>query len=767
MPGDLIHLESGDNIPADARLTQTVRFSTQEAALTGESDVAQKSATAAVREHAPLAERRSMVYAGTSVASGKAAAVVVATGMQTELGQIAGLLEKQQPQSTPLERRLDQLGKVLLTVCIGLVAIIFSLDVWRGGDLLQVFLLAVSLAVAAVPEGLPAVVTMSLALGLERMVKRHAIVRKLASVETLGSVTIICSDKTGTLTRNQMTVRELIVGDFHYRLTGEGFNPSGEFSKTLVGQRATSDFARLDSSQDADLLAALRGAVRCTTATLAKSPDQGTWTVLGDPTEGALLTAARKAGIDLDRDALPVLHEIPFESDRKAMSLVVAVDEAQKMYTKGAPEVILARSTHEQRNGQRYALDDARRLELANLAAEFAGRAMRVLGIAMRDYPAAYGGPYDETELTFLALIAMLDPPREEAKLAVERCHAAGVRAVMITGDHPDTAIAVARELRITSSDRIMTGDAIDELGDEQLQLRAGEISVYARVSAQHKKRIVDALKASGQIVAMTGDGVNDAPAVAAADIGIAMGLTGTDVTKDASDMVLTDDNFASIVNAVEEGRAIYDNIKRVVQYLLSTNAGEVLFMFFAALVGWPLPLLPIQLLWINLVTDGLPALALGMEPPGPGIMSRPPRPATEPVITRSGALRIAFYGVLFALSMGLGFAWTRWHDPANVESAQTVAFCIACFAQVLFAFGCRSEHLVLPQLGPRSNLPLLLAIATSIALQLCTVLSPLGRRLFATTAMTVDQWFLVGVLSLFPVTVLEVSKLARRPWRG
>ncbi len=767
VPGDLMQLESGDRVVADGRLVATVRLAAQEAALTGESEPVEKDAHAHLAEKTPLADRRTLIFAGTTIAAGKATAVVIATGMHTQFGRIAGLLERHQPEQTPLERRLDELGKMLMAVCLALVGIIFLLNLWRGGDLLDVFLMSVSLAVAAVPEGLPAVVTMSLALGLERMVKRHTLVRRLASVETLGSVTTICSDKTGTLTRNEMTLREVVAGGHRYQVTGAGFEPCGEFLELPQGESPPEpgqapDAEKVEVASEVDLRDALSAGARCTTARLVEANGSAPWTVIGDPTEGALLTAAAKAGLGDSAKAGEVVYEIPFESERKAMTVVVAIDGRQRMITKGAAEVILAASTHEQIAGIRRPLDDPRRGELARLAAEMAGRAMRVLAIGARDYPADAHGTYDESQLTLLALVGMLDPPREEAKAAVAKCRQAGIRPIMITGDHPGTAAAIAAEINIDSSGQVVTGAQLDACNDERLKSEVECHSVYARVSAEHKQRIVHALKARGEIVAMTGDGMNDAPAVAAADIGIAMGLSGTDVTRAASDMVLTDDNFASIVGAVEEGRGIFDNIQRVVEYLLSTNAGEVLFMFTAAMLDWPLPLLPIQILWMNLITDGLPALTLGMEPPGRDVMARPPRDAHRPVITLARGVRIVVYGALFALAISAGFAWELFSRGATIDDARTVAFCIACFGQMLFAFGCRSDHLIFWQLGPRSNRALLSAIAVSTVLQLATVLLPAGRRIFGTASLRWEQWALIAALSLVPITVLELSKLIR-----
>ncbi len=769
VPGDRVRLEAGDYVPADVRLVDSASLAVQEASLTGESVPVEKQAAAVLEPRTALADRTNMAYLGTTVTAGKAEAIVVGTGMDTEMGHIAGLLQRGEREPTPLERRLDELGKVLMVLCLVLVTIIFALQLWRGGNLVEVFLISVSLAVAAVPEGLPAVVTLALALGLERMIRRNALVRKLPSVETLGAVTVICSDKTGTLTRNEMTVREVATPTGRYQVTGVGFDTRGSFHRLSEGAppRDAADLAALpavDPQSTQDLADTLRAAARCTTVQVRESAEEGeSSSIIGDPTEAALVIAARKAGLDTDGLRDDVIHEIPFDSERKAMSVVFATPDQQQMFTKGAPEIILACSTHLKRDGQLHPLSEADRQQVLDAAAGMASSALRVLGLATRELPSDYEGPYHEEQLTFLGLVGMIDPPRDEAKAAVSRCKHAGIRPVMITGDHPATAAAIAAQLGLDDSGHVATGHDLDDAGQgDAFDELVNVTSVYARVSAEHKQRVVAALKRLGQVVAMTGDGVNDAPAVAAADIGIAMGITGTDVTKNASDMVLVDDNFATIVGAVEEGRGIFDNIQKVVQYLLSTNVGEVMAMFAAALAGWPVPLLPIHLLWINLITDGLPALTLGMEAPEPGIMDRPPRPPREPVITRARGTRIVLYGMLFAFSIMLAYGVTRWYQAAGEESARTVAFCVACYAQMFFALGCRSDTRTFWQMGVLTNTKLLLAITVSGTLQLGTILLPWGRHVFETTPLTLDQWCLVLGISLFPVTVVELTKLFR-----
>lgn len=513
----------------------------------------------------------------------------------------------------------------------------------------------------------------------------------------------------------------------------------------------------------------LTTAARCNNATVSpRGDDADSWQVIGDPTEGALVVAALKAGIEAHDLEQHVLYEIPFDSERKAMSVVLREpDGSRVMYSKGAPEVMLAKCIAERRGGKVESLTEERRSQIMQSNSEMAGRALRVLALAYRDHSETSGSEFEESELIFAGLVGMIDPPREEAKEAVRRSRAAGIRPVMITGDHPATALAIARELHIANdTDRVISGSDLNAMSDAELKVQVDQIAVYARVSAEHKLRVVNAWKQRGQIVAMTGDGVNDAPAVKSADIGIAMGIAGTDVTKEASDMVLTDDNFASIVNAIEEGRGIFDNIQKFVHYLLSCNAGEVLLMFFAAVIGWPVPLAAIQILWINLVTDGLPALALGMEPPERDIMTRPPRPPLEAVITRRRGLLILFHGTLIATVAGLGFWLTYQGDETHLGRARTVAFCVIAFAQLFFAIGCRSQHSTMLTLGMFTNPHLFGAIVVSGLLQLSAVTLPFAQPVFEVATHLWSEWLLIGVLSLTPVTIIEVIKLVRAALR-
>lgn len=759
VPGDLMLLEAGDNISADARLLEAFGVSVQESALTGESTPVEKDQNAQVDAKTPLGDRQNMVFMGTVVTAGKATALITATGMQTQLGQIAGMLGEQGYEQTPLQRRLARLGKTLAAVCLVLVGIVFLLEVRRSANLLEVFLISVSLAVAAIPEGLPAIVTFALALGIHRMVKRNAIIRKLPAIETLGCVTVICSDKTGTLTRNEMTVRVIVAGESEYQVTGSGYDPDdGELRSDSAG-----------AQDNPDLAALLAVATRCNNAQLrAKDDSPQTWEMIGDPTEGALVVAAMKAGYEMSKD-FELVSEIPFDSQRKAMSVIVRENRgATTIYTKGAAEVVLALCSHEQVDGERRELNDDRRRRLMERNASLANEALRVLGFAFHSQQGRSQSLPTEKSLTFAGLIGMIDPPRTEALEAIKLCRTAGIRPVMITGDHPATARAIAEQLGLLDADsRVLTGAELQDLSDEAFAQTIEQVSVYARVSAEHKLRIVKTWQKREQVVAMTGDGVNDAPAVKAADVGVAMGIAGTDVTKEASDMVLTDDNFRSIVGAVEQGRGIYENIQNCIRYLLSCNAGEVLFMFFATAIGWPVPLVAIQILWINLVTDGLPALALVMEPPDPENMSQPPRSPREQILDFRSSTVILWQGILMAAASAVGFWWVYQGSQENLTAARSTAFCILAYSQLLFSFACRSRRQTLPELGLFSNPYLLAAIVGSAALQVTVVSLPILQPVFKATSHSAQQWGVVLLLSLGPVTVVEVTKivmwLARR----
>ncbi len=769
VPGDVLLLEAGDLVAADVRLVEAVEFRTQEAALTGESLPVAKLADARLEPGTALGDRRTMAHAGTIASTGRAQGVVTATGMRTELGRIAGLLEARTDELTPMQRRMRELGRVLIWVCLGAVALVSAAQLLQGEGLLEVFVLSVSLAVSAVPEGLPAVVTLVQSLGLQRMAARNVLVRRLASVETLGSVTIICTDKTGTLTRNEMTVREMHAGGQDYEFTGAGYAADGAIHKR--GPGATAERA-IDPLAEPELLLALRAGALCNNARLRPSPTPGTWLVVGDPTEGALLIAALKARIELRHEGgvagAELLAEIPFSSERRRMSVHVRErDGAARLYVKGSPETLLELCTRRLERGRELELDAAARQRLLAHAARMAARALRVLALAYRELGAHDTMPREE-QLVFLGLTGMLDPPRAEALASIRACRSAGIRVAMVTGDHAETALAIGRELGLADEQAsVISSRQIDAADDAELARLLQCAAVFGRVSAAHKLRIVLALRRQGEVVAMTGDGVNDAPALQAADVGVAMGRTGTEVTKQAADIVLADDNFASLTSAVEEGRGLFDNVEKCVRFLLIGNASDVLVMFVAAVSGLPSPLVPVQILWINLVHDGLPALALGLEPPEPDAMQRPPRAPGKPILSWSDARAILLQGGLIA-SVALGAFLSVLHrDPERLPAARTIAFCILALAQLFFSMACRSSRRTMPELGLFKNHQLLAAMLASAALQVGLVTLPPLQALFHTVPLAASEWLFVLGLALVPVTLVEVLKLVRRGWRG
>lgn len=763
VPGDIVELESGDNIPADSRLVRlTSNFTVQEASLTGESTPVAKTIFSLEEKDIPLSDRANMLYMGTSVASGKARAVVVETGMQTELGKIAGMIQGIEQEATPLQKKLEQFGKWIVYLCFVLVGIVFLLEWMHGGELFDVFLTSVSLAVAAIPEGLPAIVTIALALGVVRMVKRHALVRKLPSVETLGCATVICCDKTGTLTKNEMTVQAVFAGGALFKVTGIGYEPKGEFLHNHYA---------INSDDEQELNRALAISVLCNGAQLIK--DDGSYKIVGDPTEGALLTAAAKFGIRKEEKEKEFLFvdEIPFDSERKKMTVIRRAQNKLVAFVKGAPDFLLSDCVMLEEKGTCRKLTDGDRENILKINGELAAQAMRVLAVAYRvletdvDAPAdKYDAESIEKNLIFAGLIAMIDPPREEVKTAMDECKSAGIKTVMLTGDHKNTAIAIARELGFFKRGSLaLTGEELDGLTEEEFQSEVENIPVYARVSPENKLRIVRAWRKRGEIVAMTGDGVNDAPAVKEADIGVAMGITGTDVTKEVSDMVITDDNFASIVAAVEEGRGIYDNIKKFIHYLLSCNAGEILVMFSSSLAGLPIPLLPIQILWVNLVTDGLPALALGVEPVAPDIMKRPPRPVNESVITKARAILMLCQGTFIAVCSLLAFIFVLFIEKEGLVRARTAAFIVLSCSQLFHSFNCRSMTESLLKLGIFTNKKLVLAAGISFLLQMAAVYLPFAQKIFKTEPLGVPDWFFIIAVSSFPLWAMESVKLLNK----
>jgi Ca2+-transporting ATPase len=780
VPGDLIVLEAGDRLPADARLTYTTNFQTQEASLTGESTPVTKNTDVLAGAKVPLAEQTNMAFMATVAVSGKARGLVVATGLRTELGRIAAMIQKAaeaERAETPLQRRLEQFGYTLLWLALAVVGVVFILGYLRGEPLVAMFMTAVSLAVAAVPEGLPAVVTITLGLGVTRMVKRNALIRKLPAVETLGSATVICSDKTGTLTKNEMTVTHLFVDSHVFGVTGEGYAPVGDIraprrlSGPITPDRSeppVNDPSRMVIADSPALGELLRASVLCNGATLRQ--EDGTWTILGDPTEGALLVVAAKADVRIEElePLYPFLGEVPFDAERKMMTVVRGATDGPIAYVKGAPDVLLRHCTHRlAMDGTVAPLTEPDRRAILDANAAFAHEALRVLGVARRRLdrvPAVYRAEALERELVFLGLAAMKDPLRPEAKVAVLACRGAGIRTVMITGDHKETAVAIARELGILDGDRrAMSGTELDRLSDDELIGAVDQVAVYARVSAQHKLRVVKAWKSRGAIVAMTGDGVNDAPAVKEADIGVAMGVTGTDVTKEASDMVVTDDNFASIAAAVEEGRGVFDNIRKTIHFLLSCNVSEVLVMLFAVLLGLPLPLLPIQILWMNLVTDGIPALALAVDPKAPDLMTRPPRRPEARLLDRRRLAMVGGEGLMLAVIALGAFVYSLYGLRQDLDQARTVAFSVLVTAQLAHAFNCRSERWSLFQTGTGSNSALWWAVALSLGAQVAVLTVPFAAPVFKVAPLEVVDWELIGIAALLPLLIMEATKFIRR----
>jgi Ca2+-transporting ATPase len=760
--GDILALDAGDLVAADARLLKAASLKCIESALTGESEAATKQAGTLEQSDIPLGDRENMVFMGTSVAAGTGAAVVVATGMKTELGRIAGLIEEAGAEErTPLEKKLESFGRVLVWAALGIVALLFGLGLLRGTKPLELFMTSVSLAVAAVPEGLPAVVTVALALGVLRMSRRRALVRKLPAVETLGSTTVICTDKTGTLTVGEMTVRALYVAAQRYEVTGEGYGPDGEVR--FEGRKA--------EAQHAEPLLELAGVLLgCNNAQLVQ--EGGTWSTIGDPTEGALLAAGLKAGGDRRRIEKELLkqHEFPFDSDRKRSTVIRKMPDGHlRALINGAPDVLIERCTNLYTStGVRPMTDQDRRSILAQNTA-MARQSLRVLGSAWRDLgdasPADVTADAVEQELVFVGLSGMYDPPRPEAREAIAKCRTAGIRVVMITGDHPNTATAIAREIGLASDgDNAIAGVELDRMSDDALRKRVANISVYARVTAEHKLRIVRALKASDAVVAMTGDGVNDAPALKGADIGIAMGVAGTEVTKQAADMIITDDNFATIVAAIEQGRGIYANIRKTLQYLLAGNTGELLFMAVCVVIGLPTPLLPIHLLWINLVTDGLPALCLATDPIDPDVMKRQPRRRSERIANRSFLSTMFLTGFLTA---GVAFAvYFYVLKTGTPESARTYAFAVLVFAELLRSFGARSETKPVWRISLFTNVNLMIVVALSFGLQVWSQHSATLGRVLKTSLMPLSDCLLLLGVGGIPLLVLEMVKIGRHARR-
>lgn len=804
VPGDLVLLEAGNFVPADLRLLEAVNLRIEEAALTGESVPVQKDAAVRLESDIPLGDRMNTAFMGTIVNYGRGKGVVIGTGMHTQIGLIAQMLQLVEQEPTPLQRRLDQLGKTLGWAALAICGVIFVLGWLRGYDPLDMFMVAVGLAIAAVPEGLPAVVTISLALGMREMIKRHALIRRLSSVETLGSATVICSDKTGTLTQNEMTVTRIWVDSQFIEVTGSGYMLQGEFR--IAGKAV--DPINYQAALTALWVAALNNDADLEIS--GTSDERQTFRMVGDPTEGAMIVAAVKAGAskpDLNR-AYPRLQEVPFDSARKRMITIHtlkdprsedispfgSVETKPKGYVilvKGAPDLVLENCTRYQRmDDYEIPLNDAQRMRVLTANDQMTQDALRVLGVAYRvvpEKPTETDPDLLERDLTFVGLIGMIDPPRPEVLPALNKAMQAGIRTVMITGDYPNTARAIAESIGLLKpGHQVLTGDELQKMSDYDLRTQVKYTDVYARVSPEHKMRIVDALREAGEVVAMTGDGVNDAPSIKRADIGVAMGITGTDVAKESADMVLTDDNYASIVAAVEQGRVIYANIRKFVFFLLSSNVAEIMTIFLATLAGLPTPLTVIQLLWLNLLTDGAPALAMAMEKGDPDVMRRPPRPKHEPIInqpmrvgiviqtiTQTSATLLAFaMGLIWHLSKGailppganplVFILQYDWHN-LDVKTAETMAFVTLSLCELFRAYTARSERLSIFKQGAFSNKYMQIAVGFSIFLLLLVVNVPFLQPIFNTHFLSIREWSWVVGLALIPAISEEITKFFYR----
>lgn len=769
VPGDIIILEAGDFVPADSRLIEAVNLKIEEAALTGESVPVEKT-DAVLTQELPLGDQKNLAFMGTVVTYGRGKAIVINTGMNTEIGQIANLIKQAEPETTPLQQKLAEFGKYLGTLAILVCALIFILGWLRGENLTAMFLTSVSLAVAAIPEGLPAIVTIVLAIGVQRLAKQRAIIRKLPAVETLGAATVICSDKTGTLTQNQMTVKKVFAAGKWHDVTGQGYNPSGEYL----------DNGKPASVGEGPLKTLLSCGALCNDAILEEDlkEDEQTWKIIGDPTEGALVVAAAKAGIDKEllAEKYERVYEIPFDSERKLMTTInkgglpdphlrkIETESPKGLWaiTKGAPDIVLSRCSSVLTADGIKDLTPQLTDELMKHNGTMAQDALRVLGVAVRRMPEANRIDLKtvEAEMTFIGFWGMIDPPRPEVKDSIAECRSAGIKPVMITGDHRDTATAIARELGLLREDElVLSGQELDNIGDDELNRKAEKISVYARVSPQHKVRIVNIFRNKGHVVAMTGDGVNDAPALKRADIGAAMGITGTDVAKSASEMVLADDNFATIVGAVREGRVIYENIKKSVYFLLSCNIGEIFGILLAILFQLPVPLLAIQILWVNLVTDSFPALALGMEPAEPGVMKRNPRRKEEGIFIKGMKRTIVFEGVLIGALTILAF-YIGVNYNGSIEQGRTMAFATLSLSQLFHVFNFRSVRNSIFNKGLAVNKYLISAVVFSGMVQLAVMLTPAFRTVFKVVPLDLNHWLTVIIFAIATIPLVEIWKL-------
>ncbi|MGG4364835.1 calcium-translocating P-type ATPase, SERCA-type [Bacillus sp. FSL K6-1366] len=757
VPGDIVKFTSGDRIGADVRIVEARSLEIEESALTGESIPVVKHADKLKKPDVSLGDITNMAFMGTIVTRGSGVGVVVGTGMNTAMGKIADMLESAGTLSTPLQRRLEQLGKILIVVALLLTVLVVAVGVIQGHDLYSMFLAGVSLAVAAIPEGLPAIVTVALSLGVQRMIKQKSIVRKLPAVETLGCASIICSDKTGTMTQNKMTVTHVWSGGKTWRVAGAGYEPKGSF---------TLNEKEISVNEHKPLQQMLLFGALCNNSNIEKR--DGEYVLDGDPTEGALLTAARKGGFSKEfvESNYRVVEEFPFDSARKMMTVIVE-DQDRKRYiiTKGAPDVLMQRSSRIYYDGSAALFSNERKAETEAVLRHLASQALRTIAVAYRPIKAGETPSMEQAEkdLTMLGLSGIIDPPRPEVRQAIKECREAGIKTVMITGDHVETAKAIAKDLRLLpKSGKIMDGKMLNELSEEELSHVVEDVYVFARVSPEHKLKIVKAYQENGHIVAMTGDGVNDAPAIKQADIGVSMGITGTDVAKEASSLVLVDDNFATIKSAIKEGRNIYENIRKFIRYLLASNVGEILVMLFAMLLALPLPLVPIQILWVNLVTDGLPAMALGMDQPEGDVMKRKPRHPKEGVFARKLGWKVVSRGFLIGVATILAFIIVYHRNPENLAYAQTIAFATLVLAQLIHVFDCRSETSVFSR-NPFQNLYLIGAVLSSILLMLVVIYYPPLQPIFHTVAITPGDWMLVIGMSAIPTFLLAGSLLTRK----
>jgi Ca2+-transporting ATPase len=755
VPGDIVLLTTGDKVPADGRIIEAVNLKIDEAVLTGESVPVEKTTAPIKAENVAIGDQKNMSFFGTIVTYGRGKIVVTATGMQTEFGKIADMLQEVEEKKTPLQVNMDKTSKFIGTFALILCGIIAFIGIFRGYPVLEMFVWGVALAVAVIPEALPAVVTISLAFGVRRMVKRHALIRKLPSVETLGCVTYICSDKTGTLTKNEMTIRKIWVNNKFIDVSGSGYIPEGEFFFD----------GKPYHHYEPHLQSLLKIGVLCNDAELVFKEKEGIWSIKGDPTEGAFVVVAKKAGLDQFElnSYYKRIDEIPFTSERKMMTTIHSTDDGEKLiYSKGAPEVILNNCKYIFKDEKIQELSQEQREQILKAAQEMASQALRVIGLAYRiiEKDKTYDKAHIEEDMIFAGLVGMIDPPREEVKESVKICEEAGIKPVMITGDHKITAMAIGRELGILKSEEAISGVDLEKISDEELEKRVENIEVYARVAPEHKLKIVQALQKRGHIAAMTGDGVNDAPALKQADIGIAMGITGTDVSKEAADMILTDDNFASIVSAVEEGRTIFSNIRKYLVYLLTGNMGSVFGLTAALFSGLPLPLSAIQILFINLLMDGAPAVALSVEPPEPGVMKKPPRNPKESIFNRYALTFIPLMGLWIGIcSLGL-FIYNL--QTADLAKAMTVFFATIISMRLINALNCKSAEISLFKLGIFSNKWLILAMASSFLLMLAAIYIPFLSKAFETVPLNLTDWLMIGGAAISVIVLDEIHKAVK-----